>query len=355
MDFIDSLNELTNRVTKFKDTITNEGATKNVLIEPFFEALGYNVRNPFEFATEFTADVGVKKGEKVDYAILRDGEPTVLIEAKSCTETLDNHSSQLFRYFGTTTAKFAILTNGIVYKFYTDLDDVNKMDLAPYLELDLLHLRENIVAEVKQFHKSTFDPEKLFSVASELKYIKATKDFFAEQLENASEGFISYVLSEIYSGRRTQGIIEKFKPIIETSLNALIAEMMKDKISVVLKANERESLPPSVNENLAEEPEAGADEVSPTAEELECFYIVKAILAKAVDVNRITLEKRKTNLAIRLDESSKKVICRISIRARTQFLEILDGDKMERYDFQDVSGINNLDTKIINRLNTLLD
>lgn len=94
---------------------------------PFFSLLGYDVFDPHEFIPEFTADVGIKKGEKVDYAITKDGKPIILIEAKWCGDNLEKHGSQLFRYFGTTSAKFGILTNGIIYKFYTDLDESNKM------------------------------------------------------------------------------------------------------------------------------------------------------------------------------------------------------------------------------------
>ena len=111
MDFVDQLKQFAKRVESMKDSLQTEEATKTALIMPFFSMLGYDVFNPQEFVPEFTADVGIKKGEKVDYAILKDGEPVILVECKSITENLDRHDSQLFRYFGTTTAKFAILTN----------------------------------------------------------------------------------------------------------------------------------------------------------------------------------------------------------------------------------------------------
>lgn len=118
--------------------------------------------NPQEFVPEFTADVGIKKGEKVDYAIMQDGNPVILIECKSITEDLSRHDSQLFRYFGTTSAKFAILTNGVYYRFYTDLDDRNKMDSDPFLTINILDLRENQVPELKKFCKSVFDIDAIF-------------------------------------------------------------------------------------------------------------------------------------------------------------------------------------------------
>lgn len=137
MEINEKIYNLADRIKQLKSNIQTEEATKQSFILPFFQVLGYDVFNPLEFVPEFTADVGIKKHEKVDYAILKDGEPLILIEAKSCTEKLDKHASQLFRYFGTTKAKFAILTNGIVYNFYTDLEQPNIMDSQPFYILDM--------------------------------------------------------------------------------------------------------------------------------------------------------------------------------------------------------------------------
>lgn len=175
MDFIDQLKQFSNRVTSLQETIQTEEATKTAIIMPFLAMLGYDVFNPHEVVPEFTADVGIKKGEKVDYAILKDGEPVILIECKSITENLDQHDSQLFRYFGTTSAKFAILTNGLTYRFYTDLDDQNKMDKDPFLSINILDIQENQVPELKKFCKAEFDVDSIFSTASELKYANEFK------------------------------------------------------------------------------------------------------------------------------------------------------------------------------------
>ncbi len=105
MDFIDEVKQFAGRIAKMKDSIQTEEATKTSMIMPFFRLLGYDVFNPLEFVPEYTADVGIKKGEKVDYAIMNeDGKPLILIEAKWCGENLDKHASQLFCYFATTSA-----------------------------------------------------------------------------------------------------------------------------------------------------------------------------------------------------------------------------------------------------------
>jgi len=158
MDFIDHLRDLSIRIQKQAAGIQTEEATKTAFVMPFIAALGYNVFDPTEVTPELVADVGTKKGEKVDYAVLKDGNPIILFECKWCGSDLDSeNASQLYRYFSVTPARFGILTNGIVYRFYSDLENQNVMDAKPFLELDLLNIKEPLVEEVKKFSKSTFD------------------------------------------------------------------------------------------------------------------------------------------------------------------------------------------------------
>ena len=203
MDFIDEIKQFSKRVDSLKDNLPTEEATKTSLIMPFFSLLGYDVFNPEEFMPEFTADVGIKKGEKVDYAILSNGEPVILIEAKWVKEELHKHDSQLFRYFGTSKAKFAILTNGIIYKFYTDLEEPNKMDEKPFLEINILDIKETQVNELKKFKKSAFDIEQIMNTASQLKYSNEFKNIFAKDLQNPSDDLVRYFLSGAYSGQKS--------------------------------------------------------------------------------------------------------------------------------------------------------
>ena len=148
MEFQEKIKDFAKKVPGLVENAQSEEATKMSLVIPLFGLLGYNIFDPTEFCPEFTADVGIKKKEKVDYAILDDGEPTILIECKPFTEKLDKHGSQLFRYFSTTTAKFGILTNGIEYRFFTDLDEVNKMDLVPFMTFDMLNIKDALIPEL---------------------------------------------------------------------------------------------------------------------------------------------------------------------------------------------------------------
>ena len=202
MEFNERIKQFSERVSMLKGTISTEEATKMSLVVPLFQLLGYDVFNPTEFCPEYTADIGIKKGEKVDYAILEDNQPTILIECKSCSEQLDKHASQLFRYFSTTPSKFGILTNGIIYRFYTDLEESNKMDLIPFLEIDMLSLKDSSINELKKFCKDNFDKDKIFSTAEELKYGSLIKGVLASQLDTPSEEFVRFLISGIYEGQK---------------------------------------------------------------------------------------------------------------------------------------------------------
>ena len=176
MEFVDKIKALAVRVEKQKDNISTEEACKNAFVMPFLNALGYDVFNPEVVVPEFVADVGVKKGEKVDYAMKLDGKIIMLVECKICGSDLaQQHMSQLYRYFSVTDARFAILTNGMQYWFYSDLDEKNKMDQRPFFQFDILDHRATHLAELTKFTKEQFDLEQILATASTLKYSSAVR------------------------------------------------------------------------------------------------------------------------------------------------------------------------------------
>ncbi len=331
MDFIDMLRQFASRAEKLYTQIQTEEATKTSLIMPFFQQVfGFDVFNPDEFVPEYIADVGIKKGEKVDYAIILNGEPAILIEAKWCGATLEKHDSQLFRYFGTTKAKFGILTNGLIYKFYTDLDEQNKMDLTPFLELDMLNIKEGLVPELKRFCKSTFNAGEIFSRASELKYTNEIKSYFSSQLKDPSDEFIKFILSRTYDGIKTGAIIEKFRPIVKTSLNNLISEMMNDRITSALK---NDAIP--AHEEIVEvaaasgEDEPQKNSIVTTEEEIQAYFIVKAILAGSFDIAKITYKDTTNYFSILYEGTKIEWICRLRLGSRKNYIALPDGTGKE--------------------------
>ena len=316
------------------------------LVVPFFSLLGYDVFNPSEFCPEYTADVGIKKGEKVDYAIFINGEPEILIECKWCGAELDKHGSQLFRYFGTTSAKFGILTNGIIYRFFTDLDEANKMDLTPFLEINMLDIKEAQINELKKFCKEVFDKDSIFSTASELKYSNLIKELLKTELDTPSDEFVRFILSDIYEGQKNQKVVDKFKPVIKKSFNGFVNDIVNQKISSALNSSDDD------NKQVSEQEEATIEEnhskIVTTQEEMEAFYIVRAILAGMTDVENIVHRDTESYFGILFQDNNRKPICRINLDKKKKQILLPDENKnFTRYYIETLSDIYKFKDELI--------
>jgi len=341
MDFIDQIKQFSKKVEGLKDLISTEEATKNSIIMPFFVMLGYDVFNPQEFIPEYTADVGIKKGEKVDYAILSDGNPIILIECKSVTEKLEKHDSQLFRYFGTSSAKFAILTNGINYRFYTDLEQSNKMDETPFLDIDILNVKESQINELKKFTKSVFNIAEIFDTASQLKYSTEFKNIFSQELQSPSDNLVSHFVSFVYEGKKTLSVIEKFRPILKNSLNQYISEMMSDKIKSALNVQDTPNLSEPIAENpaITQEP---VHKIITTPEELEAYFIVKNILKDLTPISNVTFKDNERYMVILFQDKPTKWICRFYFTSMSKSIVLPDENKKEtRFKIDNIYDIEN--------------
>lgn len=342
-NFKDNLKAVGKRVGQLKDSIGTEEATKTALIMPFFQTLGFDVFNPVEFVPEFTADVGIKKGEKVDYAIVLDGKPSILIEAKSINEPLTKHDSQLFRYFGTTTSKFGILTNGQEYKFFTDLDEPNKMDTTPFLTIDISNIKDSQIPEIIKFHKDNFDIESITSSAAELKYLNSLKIFLAEQLQNPSEEFTKFFLGNIYDGVKNKQTIERFSPIIKKGINQFITERVSEKLSAAL--NTSVSVKDEVTIEKSESSK-NEDTIVTTHEELEAFTTVKLILKDVLPLDRLFYRDNKSYFNILLDDNIRKWILRFFSNNNGMRI-ILNDENKTSYELNSPIDITNFKNEII--------
>lgn len=336
MDFKDQIAQLASRVEKMLPQIQTEEATKNALVMPFIQIMGYDVFNPFEVNPEFIADLGIKKGEKVDYAIMKDGEPTILIECKHHLENLDPHNSQLFRYFHTTKAKFGLLTNGLVYRFYTDLVEKNKMDSTPFFEFKLTEVKDAEVAELKKFHKSYFDVENISNTASELKYLNELKLLLHREISDPSEGFITFFTKQIYPKVITAKVKEQFGPIIKRSFNQLISDAINERLKSALNQEKDIAVTAKTEEISIPEPASG---IVTTEEEIEGFFIVKSMLRETIDSKRITYRDALSYFAILLDDNNRKTICRLYLNTK-KYLVVLDENKKEvKYEIQSLDDL----------------
>ncbi len=311
MDFIDHLRVLATRIANTKDMIQTEEATKNSMIMPLIQILGYNVFDPLEVTPELIADIGTKKGEKVDYAILKDGKPIILFECKKAGAELNiNHASQLFRYFHVTAARFGVLTNGLVYQFFTDLEQPNKMDEKPFFEFRILDFKDRDVDELKKFAKAAFDLDTILTTANDLKYTRAIQSRLAEWITNPSEDFVRLVSSELLGSKRfTPAVKDQFTLIVKRAFEQLIGERINERLKGAMTPEPKTLAEPAIPviavANISE------PEIVTTDEELEGFHMVRSILRGMVNSKRIVMRDAQSYCAILLDDNNRKPICRL--------------------------------------------
>ncbi len=327
MDFKDQIKQLGDRVAKLKDQIQTEEATKNAFIMPFLQALGYDVFNPTEVVPEFISDIGIKKGEKIDYAIFKDGSPTILIECKHWAQNLNIHDGQLLRYFHVSKAKFGLLTNGINYRFYSDLVEPNKMDEKPFLEFNINEIKDNQVEELKKFHKTVFDAESITNTASELKYMNELKHLIQQELINPTPDFVKHFARQVYPSVVTAKVLEQFTNLTKKSIQQHISDLITERLKTALtKEDEETKKQEAIQAELAKVDEV---KVVTTDEELEGFMIVKTILRQKISATRITHRDAQSYFAILLDDNNRKTICRLYLNGGRKFFATLDDQKKE--------------------------
>jgi hypothetical protein len=346
MDFIDEIRTLAARIPSQLEHLRTEEATKTALILPFINALGYNVFDPTEVVPEFTADFGAKKSDRVDYAIVKDGKPIMLFECKTAgTDINKEGASQLFQYFSATGVHFGVLTNGVVYRFHSDLENRNRMDPGPFFEFNMLEIDDVVVQELKRFTKSAFDLDSTLVAASELKYTREIKRILSHQLREPSDDFVKLFTSQIHPGRMRRSAKEQFTQLTKRALNQFINDRVYDRLKSAMTT---EGEPPSVvapgprgveAQGEAASAEAGTPIVT-TEEERQGYYIIKAVLRDVIDVRRIAMRDLTSYCAVLLDDTNRKPICRLWFNAPQKYLGLLDEQRHEeRIPIQDLDDI----------------
>ncbi len=346
MELQNQLKVLAEKINKLKDRIDTEESTKHAFVLPFINILGFDTFNPMEVVPEFTADLGLKKGEKVDYAIFQDGTPILIVECKIWKENLDNHNSQLFRYFHATKTRFALLTNGVNYRFYTDLEQANKMDEKPFLEFDITSIKDNEIHEISKFHKSNFDVAKIVNNASSLKYTKGIKKSISEELAQPSKQFVKLFANKVYPGRLTEKIMDEFTDLVHKAFNQTISDKVNSRLNSALNKESEKQQEDMVDKDSEE------NKIITTEEELEGFRIVVAILRRKLSVSRITHRDTQSYFGILLDDNNRKPLCRLHLNANTKYIGLIDRDKKEtREAIQSVDDIYLFEDQLLDTVN----
>ena len=311
--------------------IKTEEATKNALVVPFLKALGYDASNPTEVIPEYIADFGPMKREKVDYLIQINNKPMILIECKQADCNLDQVSlKQLFSYFGMGEAPFAVLTNGIIYRFYSDLEKQHKMDLKPFFEFDMLAIKEPLVEELKKFEKSSFDLDKLKLDAPKLKYSREINAILRKQMTDPDEDFVRFLTKKVYDGAFVESVKKQFTQITIDVFNQFVEDKINERLKIAKEVKKPSSEPaPQVTGDVVEPvpPEPLYNDT--TMEELEGYYIVKTLLRDVVDPNRIFIRNKQSYTGVILDDSNRNPVCRLYFKSPQKYIALIDKDKRE--------------------------
>jgi hypothetical protein len=252
MGLYEDLRNLAEQIKKRQAHVKGEEATKQALVLPFLQLLGFDVYDPTEVKPEYIADFAKKKSsgqfEKIDYAITLKGEPAIFVECKAVDVAVEDHDGQLARYFNSTpSVKLGILTNGIQYRLFTDLRNQNIMDATPFLEFNILRVTEREAELIRPFTKESFNSAIIQRHAEEIISLEKVTAMINELLRNPSENFIRFILSELelVGGRVTANVVSRFEPIVKKSIQTALLGMMTKSIQQEISPSQSPSVSPS--------------------------------------------------------------------------------------------------------------
>lgn len=340
------INDLAKRAQKQKEYLSTEAATSTALVLPFLAALGYDVFNPTEVVPEYTADVGIKKGEKVDYAIMRDDVPQILIEVKCWNVDLrDAQFSQLLRYYATTPARISILTNGFDYHFYADLVKPNTMDSKPFLTFNIENLRPADLESLRAFTKEAFEVDAILDTASDLRYLNGIKARILEEMNSPSEELVRVLSVDLLDGQRfTKRIIEQFSPLVKQGFTQVLNEKIQSRLTQALaqetgSGREKEESEPTLPEGIV----AIDGDIVTTEEEVAAYEIVRTFVGEVIGADRVFMRDGKSYCSVLIDDNNRRPICRFYFDRTNKFVIIFDEDKEgHKFPIEDLSDLTKL-------------
>ncbi|MGB3711724.1 MAG: type I restriction endonuclease [Erythrobacter sp.] len=310
MEIEASIAELQATLRKHRDKLATEEAAKTTLVLPFLRALGYNIFDPDEVVPEFTSDVGTKKGEKVDYGICVGGEVKILVECKPANGDLSiKHASQLYRYFAATDARLALLTNGIVYRFFTDAEKANMMDDRPFFTFDLDNYKTSDLRTLATFQRADFDLDRIVSHAGALKLQSEVLAELRNEFEEPSDDLVKIVAGRLHDGIITKAVRERFRSAITHAYGSLIRDGVHQRLEKAISGEADEP-----EQDLRE---VDKSEIDTTEVEIEGFNIIRAICAEKVNPSRVFMRDAKSYCAILLDDNNRRTIARMHFNSPT--------------------------------------
>ena len=329
LDFDEKLQQLGARIKELRPHIATEEATKTSLIMPFLQLLGYDTFDPRVVVPEYTADLGTKKGEKVDYAVLQNGEPILLFEVKCCGAELDGgKANQLRRYFQSTpTARIGVLTDGVRYEFFSDLDQTNLMDDKPFMVFNFEQIDESLISQLRRLSAERFDQDATLSAAQNLKYTGQIKQKVREEFNDPSDDLVKLFAGQVYTGRFMPNVLEEFRGRVRQALSAYISDLIRERLDNLMGEDEPGDESLTGEQDYADE--KVQSKIITTDEELEAFQIVRAILREVVEVSRIAMRDRQSYCGVLLDDNNRKPLCRFHFNTIQKYIGVINEDKTE--------------------------
>ena len=342
---VEDLRELAERIPDILNMKPNEAQTNQWLVEPFIEALGYRISDPFQVERESVADYGGRQSYKVDYAIKSEGVAIIVIESKKASENLGGHLGQLKGYFGATAAKIAetgdkkgligILTNGLIYQFYTDQNESNILDSSPFWEIDLRNLNSKALDQLEKLERDRFNAADAVQGASELNYVNAIKERLASQLDEPDDDFVDLFGRKLHSGGNYMPAVrDRFRQTVRTAFREFIGERIRSGADMAVESMStvHNSLPEddsidekAVDSDLTEQSIDGRSGVETTDDELEGYQIVKAIVSEVADETKIQMNDTVNYCAVFLEKTTQP-LCRFYFNSsRQKRIVLFDG------------------------------
>jgi hypothetical protein len=276
--FVEKMEEVCRKIQARMERVAgNEQATKESLIKPFFNALGYDTEDPDTWRPEYVSDFnGRRRAEKVDYAVIKGDVPVLFIEAKPFSNSeasLESRDGQLARYFNATqSVKVSIITNGVVFRFFSDIDVDNVQDKDPFYVFDARTAAKSDFEILEMFSPSRFDVEVIRTWADEHKNNLKVRDFLQSILTEPANNvdFVKFVLDQTDGGFKSKSVVESF--------SAKLPRLMKEAHDACIKV--RLGLGDMEPGAQRAEPRA-ADAVVTTVEELNVFSAIRGLLVGA--------------------------------------------------------------------------
>lgn len=307
--------------------VKGEEATKQALVVPFLQVLGYDVFDPREVKPEYIADFATKKAgqfEKVDYAICVGGKHALFVECKPVGALLEDHGGQLARYFNAhPDVRVAMITDGVKLRVFTDLQQPNVMDPSPWLDINLLALKPAEIDALKRFRKADFSSDETVALAEEMVFYNSMVDLIGSQFREPSESFVRWVAGEIPAVTRvTSKVLDRLNPILRKAMQSVIVEQVTRSFERAAEPVAAPAPEPEPVVAASVEPEADRGKgVTTTPEELEAFRLIEQFVRESRPTGQLSHRDSKSYFTIH-QNNLRKWFARLGLEQKPAWIAL---------------------------------